>query len=118
MSTEYLTMEPCTLVEFYKYIDEYGISHGAQDVMEVNCTDGETRVLFIRYGQNKVDEILYDIPCYSEHDAEFDGLLFGPEELEQDITCTDEEFEAFDPEFPAMLTDEERFAEHVRTLGT
>lgn len=81
MSTDYLTIEPYTLQAFQEVSE--GVSHGAQDVEEVECSDGTIHVLFTRYGLSRVDDLLETIPCWSEHDDEFEALI-SPRETEED----------------------------------
>ena len=76
MSTTYLTKKEMTLAEFNAIV---GSDHEAQDMSELYCADGVTRVEFTRYGGSKVRDILELIECWSDEDYAFEALCFGDE---------------------------------------
>ena len=79
MSTDYVTKEPMTVPQFR--IAMRGIRHDAQDVSKiVAAADAKPHVMFTRYGRGNVSAVLETIACYSEHDDEFQALVYGDAE--------------------------------------
>lgn len=80
MSTCYITIEPHTLATFNEATK--GISHGAQDIEELKATDGKIHVMFTRYGTNRIQDLLDTVSCWSEHDCEYDSLVYPDDEFD------------------------------------